>query len=56
MEESGDIDIHVVRAEKAEAPEPPRDVPRARLESLETICASGLAVVVAVTMLNAFLD
>ncbi len=55
VEESGDIDIHVVRAEKGESPAPPVMF---RLPDFETWkqYAVGLAVVFAATILNAFLD
>jgi two-component system sensor histidine kinase KdpD len=55
VEESGDIDIHVVRAEKGDVPTQPQMF---RLPTFETWkqYATGLGVVVGVTLLNALLD
>jgi two-component system, OmpR family, sensor histidine kinase KdpD len=55
VEESGDIDIHVVRAEKMETPNPP-PVFRAPSQVAWKQFGVGFASVVAVTMINALLD
>ncbi len=55
VEESGDIDIHIVRAEKGDLPRRPLML---RISSFETWkqYAIGLTAVIATTILNAFLD
>jgi len=55
VEESGDIDIHVVRADKSEVPKPP-PVFRAPVQVPWKQYAISVGIIIGVTLANAFLD